>query len=165
MPAQLKPPKNITYLQENASDDFENGTDPEKPSQVIIAAQLVKADGTTPIEFAEYAGERTTTAGLIAKYAAASGLWKDNEDGSGRIGIEVGDIELKTATEINAANQETPGRYKVYAQLTETAAGMTWYKSNEADATPVDANAELKGLGGAKVWKMVTPIITLIYST
>lgn len=147
------PKKNYTYLQENASDDFENGTDPEKPSQVIIAAQLVKADGITPIEFAEYAGERTTIDGLIAKYAAASGLWKDNEDGSGKIGIEVGDIELKTATEINVANQETPGRYKVYAQLTETAAAMTWYKSKEADASPVDANAELKGLGGAKVWK------------
>lgn len=143
---------NYTYLQENASDS-NDGSDPTKPSQVIIAAQLVKADGTTPIEFAEYAGERTTIDGLIAKYAAASGLWKDNEGGSGKIGIEVGDIELKTATEINVANQETPGRYKVYAQLTETAAGMTWYKSNEADATPVDANAELKGLGGAKVWK------------
>lgn len=145
---------NYTYLQENASDDFENGADPEKPSQVIIAAQLVKSDGTTPIEFAEYAGERTTTAGLIAKYAAASGLWKEKADGSGRIGIDVTDIELKTATEIGVANQETPGRYKVYAQLTETAAAMTWYKSEEADATPVvDANAELKGLGGAKVWK------------
>lgn len=144
---------NYTYLQENASDSYNDGSDPTKPSQVIIAAQLVKADGNTPIVFAEYAGERTTTAGLINKYAAASGLWKDKEDGSGRIGIEASDIELKTATEINAANQNTPGRYKVYAQLTETAAGMTWYKSKEADATPVDANAELKGLGGAKVWK------------
>lgn len=142
---------NYTYLQENASDS-NDGSDPTKPSQVIIAAQLVKADGTTPIEFAEYAGERTTIDGLIAKYAAASGLWKDNEGGSGKIGIEVGDIELKTATEINAANQNTPGRYKVYAQLTETAAAKTWYKSNEAAASPVDANAELKGLGGAKVW-------------
>lgn len=142
---------NYTYLQENASDS-NDGSDPTKPSQVIIAAQLVKADGTTPIEFAEYAGERTTIDGLIVKYAAASELWKDNEDGSGKIGIEVGDIELKTATEINAANQNTPGRYKVYAQLTETAAAKTWYKSNEAAASPVDANAELKGLGGAKVW-------------
>lgn len=147
------PKKNYTYLQENASDDFVNGTDPEKPSQVIIAAQLVKADGITPIEFAEYAGERTTIDGLIVKYAAASSLWKEKADGSGRIGIDVTDIELKTATEIGVANQETPGRYKVYAQLTETAAAKTWYKSNEADASPVDANNVLKGLGGAKVWK------------
>lgn len=147
------PKTNYTYLQENASNSYNDGSDPTKPSQVIIAAQLVKSDGTTPIEFAEYAGERTTTARLIAKYAAASSLWKDNEDGSGRIGIEVGDIELKTATEIGVANQETPGRYKVYAQLTETAAAKTWYKSNEADASPVVANNVLKGLGGAKVWK------------
>ena len=76
------PKTNYTYLQENASDDYTNGTDPTKPSQVIIAAQLVKADGTTPIEFAEYAGERTTIDGLIAKYAAASGLWKDNAEGT-----------------------------------------------------------------------------------
>lgn len=143
---------NYTYLQENASDS-NDGSDPTKPSQVIIAAQLVKADGTTPIEFAEYAGERTTIDGLIAKYAAASGLWKDNEGGSGKIGIEVGDIELKTATEINVANQETPGRYKVYAQLTADAAKKTWYTSKEADASPVDnANDILKALGGAKVW-------------
>lgn len=147
------PKTNYTYLQENASDDKTKGTDPEKPSQVIIAAQLVKADGTTPIEFAEYAGERTTIDGLIAKYAAASGLWKDNEGGSGKIGIEVGDIELKTATAINVANQETPGRYKVYAQLTADAAKKTWYTSKETDASPVDnANDILKALGGAKVW-------------
>lgn len=147
------PKKNYTYLQENASDDFENGTDPEKPSQVIIAAQLVKADGITPIEFAEYAGERTTIDGLIVKYAAASGLWKDNEDGSGKIGIEVGDIELKTATEIDPANQNTPGRYKVYAQLTSEAAQKTWYTYSLNDATAVDANEVLESLGGAKVWK------------
>ncbi|WP_304258394.1 Mfa1 family fimbria major subunit [Phocaeicola plebeius] len=147
------PKKNYTYLQENASDDFENGTDPEKPSQVIIAAQLVKADGSTAIEFAEYAGERTTINGLIVKYAAASELWKDNEEGTGRVKIGVDDIELKTATEINAANQNTSGRYKVYAQLTADAAKKTWYTSEEADASPVDnANDILKALGGAKVW-------------
>lgn len=147
------PKTNYTYLQENASDDKTKGTDPEKPSQVIIAAQLVKADGNTPIEFAEYAGEKTTIDGLIAKYATASGLWKDNEDGNGKIEIEVSDIELKTATEINAANQNTPGRYKVYAQLTTDAAKKKWYASDSSDAEAVNANDILKGLGGAKVWK------------
>lgn len=147
------PKTNYTYLQENASDDKTKGTDPEKPSQVIIAAQLVKEDGSTAIEFAEYAGERTTINGLIVKYAAASELWKDNEEGTGRVKIGVDDIELKTATEINAANQNTSGRYKVYAQLTADAAKKTWYTSKEADASPVDnANDILKALGGAKVW-------------
>lgn len=144
---------NYTYLQENASDSYNEGSDPAKPSQIIIAAQLVKADGT-PIEFAEYAGEKTAIDGLIAKYAAGSGLWKEKPDGSGRIGIEVTDIELKTATDAGEASQSTPGRYKVYAQLTADAAKKTWYTSKEADASPVDdANAVLKGLGGAKVWK------------
>lgn len=147
------PKTNYTYLQENASDDYTNGTDPTKPSQVIIAAQLVKADGTTPIEFAEYAGERTTIDGLIAKYAAASGLWKDNAEGTGKVGIDVTDIELKTATTAGEADQNTPGRYKVYAQLTVDAAKKTWYNSSSADATVVDANEVLEGLGGAKVWK------------
>ena len=147
------PKTNYTYLQENASDDYTNGTDPTKPSQVIIAAQLVKADGTTPIEFAEYAGERTTIDGLIAKYAAASGLWKDNAEGTGKVGIDVTDIELKTATTAGEADQNTPGRYKVYAQLTVGAAKKTWYNSSSADATVVDANEALEGLGGAKVWK------------
>ncbi|MCS2305874.1 hypothetical protein NXX42_02185 [Bacteroides thetaiotaomicron] len=137
------PKTNYTYLQENASDDYTNGTDPTKPSQVIIAAQLVKADGTTPIEFAEYAGERTTIAGLIAKYAAASGLWKDNAEGDGKVGIDVTDIELKTATTAGEADKNTPGRYKVYAQLTVDAAKKTWYNSSSADATVVDANEVL----------------------
>lgn len=147
------PKTNYTYLQENASDDYTNGTDPTKPSQVIIAAQLVKADGTTPIEFAEYAGERTTIDGLIAKYAAASGLWKDNAEGTGKVEIDVTDIELKTATTAGEADQNTPGRYKVYAQLTVGAAKKTWYNSSSADATVVDANEVLEGLSGAKVWK------------
>lgn len=146
------PKINYTYLQENASDDYINGTDPAKPSQVIIAAQLVKEDGS-PIEFAEYAGEKTTIDGLIAKYAAASGLWRDKEDGTGKVQISVGDIELKTATEAGVADQTTEGRYKVYAQLTSAASDYTWYSSSAQEATAVDADDILKRLGGAKVWK------------
>ena len=147
------PKTNYTYLQENASDNYNDGTDPANPSQVIIAAQLVKKDGSTPIEFAEYAGEKTSIDGLIAKYAAASGLWKDKADGKGKEQISVKDIELKTATEAGVANQTKEGRYKVYAQLTPTASGYTWYSSSANDATPENANEILKHLGGAKVWK------------
>lgn len=147
------PKTNYTYLQENASDNYNDGTDPANPSQVIIAAQLVKKDGSTPIEFAEYAGEKTSIDGLIAKYAAASGLWKDKADGKGKEQISVKDIELKTATEAGVASQTKEGRYKVYAQLKSTASGNTWYSSSANDATPVNANEILKLLGGAKVWK------------
>lgn len=38
------------------------------------------------------------------------------------MGIDVTDIELKTATTAGEADQSTPGRYKVYAQLTVDAA-------------------------------------------
>lgn len=147
--------KNYTYLQENASDDYGNGTDPTKPSQVIIAAQLMNAKGDT-IEFAEYGGERTTIDGLKAKYAAAAGLWADNttEDKKGRRTITPEDIELKTAIQAGEANETKPGRYKVYAQLTKEASKLTWYDSSSADKDPIDnANKVLKDLGGAKVWK------------
>lgn len=69
------------------------------------------------------------------------------------MGIDVTDIELKTATTAGEADQSTPGRYKVYAQLTVDAAKKTWYSSSSADATAVDANEVLESLGGAKVWK------------
>lgn len=151
------PQKNYTYLQENASDDYNNGTDPTKPSQVIIAARLVNENGEA-IEFAEYGGERTTIDGLKAKYAAAAGLWTDNTTGDteGRRTIKPEDIELKTANQIGEANENKPGRYKVYAQLTDEASKLTWYDSSSADKTPIgkdNANKVLKDLGGAKVWK------------
>lgn len=149
---EQEPKANYTYLQENASDDYEKGTDPTKPTQVIIAAQLVKADGT-PIEFAEYAGERTTVEKLKQKYATASNLWTDNDEGTGKRTITQEDIELKTATTVNEADKNKPGRYKVYAQLTQTAAAKRWYNSNAADASPIEnVNEKLKNLGGAKVW-------------
>ena len=106
------------------------------------------------MEFAEYAGERTTIEGLLTKYASAAGLWTDNEEGTGKREIRVSDIELKTATVAGEADKETPGRYKVYAQLTTGAAEKNWYTSNAADATPeTDPNSLLEALGGAKVWK------------
>lgn len=143
---------NYTYLQENASDNYNEGSNPTTPTQVIIAAQLVKEDGTTPIEFAEYAGERTTVEGLKKKYAAASGLWTDIDGENGKRTITIDDIELKTATEAGVANQNTPGRYKVYAQLTAEAAQKNWYGSDAENASTVNADEILKGLGGAKVW-------------
>lgn len=143
---------NYTYLQENASDNQTDGTNPTKPSQVIIAAQLVNAKGKE-MEFAEYAGERTTIEGLKNKYASAAGLWKDKEDGTGKTEIEISDIELKTATAAGITDQNKDGRYKVYAQLTDAAGQLSWYTSNTTDAKKIDANAVLKELGGAKVWK------------
>ncbi len=142
---------NYTYMQENASDSYENGTNPTHPTQIIIAAQLVDENGDA-LTFAEYGGERMDLDGLKAKFAAASGLWKDKTDGTGKDQIAASDIILKTATEVGEANQQTPGRYKVYAQVDVS---KNWYSSNAEDATPVaNVNVNLiSNLGGAKVWE------------
>lgn len=156
-PGTTESPKvNYTYLQENASNDFATGVDPTQPSQIIIAAQLVDSEGN-PMTFADYAGERTTIDGLIAKYAAASGLWKDTE--GGKMQIEASDIELKTVRDLvddEDAYKGERNRYKVYAQLTSAASSKTWYTSKAQNADPISltaANSRLKALGGAKVWK------------
>ena len=145
---------NYTYMQENAADNA-TGANPAKPTQVIIAAHLVHANGDA-FEIAEYGGERTTKDGVINKFAAACGLWKDKADGTGKEQIAISDITLKTPTELGMNPSEaTTGNYKVYAQLSITGKGITWYKSNAEDAesiTTEEANTALKNLGGAKVW-------------
>ena len=148
-----KPKVNYTYLQENASDDNENGTDPTTPSQVIIAAQLVNEKGD-PMEFAEYAGIRYTIDGLLKKYAELADLWTVNAAGDGRRQITPDDIKLFTDADDNdnETQKETENRYKVYVKLKDEA--TTWYASkDETDKTPVNANERLKSMGSAKVWK------------
>ncbi len=147
------PKVNYTYLQENASDDSKNGTDPTTPSQVIIAAQLVNEKGVA-MEFAEYAGIRYTIDGLLNKYAELADLWTVNAAGDGRRQITPNDIELFTDADEhdNETQKETENRYKVYVKLKDEA--TIWYASEDkTDNTPVKANERLKSMGSAKVWK------------
>ena len=149
------------YINENATDNAKSasGDNASNPSKVIIAAKLVDSDGNA-LEFAEYGSTRTTVDGLKTLFANNVGLYKKVVDGEGEnmtttfVKITPADLTIKTATEIGAANQSKPGRYKSYVQLAVDA-DNTWYASNSQDATPItaaEANAALKALGYAKVW-------------
>lgn len=144
--------KPVTYVQENAAKDTD-GNDTDTKTKVIIAAQLVDEEGV-PMTIAEWAGMKYSVVGLKNKILAAVSLWKDKTTGGGREQITPNDIEFKTATEVGKADENRPGRYKVYAQLTKEAAALTWYASGEeSDKTPIkDVNELLIAAGPAKIW-------------
>lgn len=138
-----------------------------RPTQVIIAAQLVNKDGTT-LELAEYAGTKMSVAQLKTAYlqslqntnkvfyremteeelqAANAAAKQENPDAQeiteGYKSVTVDDIDFKTAwqagEDVGAYNKK--GRYYVYAQLTDAAAAKTWYNS---DATGTKESEENK---------------------
>lgn len=156
-----------TYMQENASDAT-SGTNPLHPTQVIIAAQLCKIDGT-PIEFAEYGFQQFALTNadnknpLIINYANIASLYTrvDSQEGDVKkqtyTKVQPEDLELKTATEVGKADALTDGRYYVYVQLkADKFEADKWTLSNADDsdyaATLAEINAELIKLGPAKVW-------------
>ena len=150
------PLKNYTYLQENATSNFSTGESATTPSKVIIAAQLVDENGK-PVEFAEWGFERFTVDGLKARLLQAVTFYKKKTEGGATsyTGISSDDIEFKTATTIGEAGPNTPGRYYVFAQLTEKAESYTWCTSNAENAPVVSAavvNKAFKDLGHAKIW-------------
>lgn len=152
------------YINENATPfnngDNAAGADPNTKTKVIIAAKLVDSEGNA-IEFAEYGSTRTSIDGLKVLFANNCGLYKKTtytENGQNFTKFEKitpADLTIKTATAVGEASQTTPGRYKVYIQLAVND-DNTWYTSNNEDATVITAaaaNARLKSLGSAKVWK------------
>lgn len=148
------PKENYTYMQENASDNVEDGSNPKNPSQVIIAAQLVDQDGNV-LSIAEHGGKRMESSALKGYYADLCGLYKANSGGTGRVKMSEDDIQLYTdADEHGGVTQPgTDNRYRVYAKLAD---GVTkdWYgSSNETDTEKIDADVRLKGLGSSKVWE------------
>lgn len=150
------------YVNENATSvaNMTNGTNPGTPTKVIIAAQLVDSEGN-PIEFAEYGSTRTSINGLKVLFANNCGLYKKTTETEGDqtvtkfVKITPKELTIKTATAVGEANKDKEGRYKVYVQLAAND-DNTWYTSNNENATVVSAavaNAQLKKLGSAKVWK------------
>lgn len=146
----------VAYIQENAAKN-NAGETTEKPTQVIIAAQLVDKDGKA-MEFGEWAGERYTVNDLKTALAKYANLYRVvSLDGKISYShIEPEDIELKTATEAGQASKDVEGRYYVYAQLADSNSKDGVWAIGDAegtDATTAEkANAELLKLGGAKVW-------------
>lgn len=148
------------YTSDNASSD---GKSASTPTKVIISAQLVDKDGNA-LEFAEYGSTRTTIDGLKKIFANSCGFYKKVEvEGKTKfVKITPEELTVKTATEVGETSDqngkpdiEKPGRYKSYVQLA-TDEDSKWYASNTEDAQPLtanEANAQLQGLGSAKVWK------------
>lgn len=156
------------YVNENASPYVSDittseGNSASTPTKVIISAQLVDKDGNA-LEFAEYGATRTTIDGLKKIFANSCGLYKKVEvEGETKfVKITPEELTVKTATEVGETSDqngkpdiEKPGRYKSYVQLA-TDEDSKWYASNTEDAQPLtanEANAQLQGLGSAKVWK------------
>lgn len=156
------------YVNENASPYVSDittseGNSASTPTKVIISAQLVDKDGNA-LEFAEYGATRTTIDGLKKIFANSCGLYKKVEvEGETKfVKITPEELTVKTATEVGETSDqngkpdiEKPGRYKSYVQLA-TDEESKWYASNTEDAQPLtanEANAQLQGLGSAKVWK------------
>lgn len=156
------------YVNENASPYVSDittseGNSASTPTKVIISAQLVGKDGNV-LEFAEYGATRTTIDGLKKIFANSCGLYKKVEvEGETKfVKITPEELTVKTATEVGETSDqngkpdiEKPGRYKSYVQLA-TDEDSKWYASNTEDAQPLTANkanAQLQGLGSAKVWK------------
>lgn len=160
--------KDWVYVNENASPyasdiTTSEGNSASTPTKVIISAQLVDKDGYA-LEFAEYGSTRTTIDGLKKIFANSCGLYKKVEvEGKTKfVKITPDELTVKTATEVGETSDqngkpdiEKPGRYKSYVQLA-TDEDSKWYASNTEDALPLtanEANAQLQGLGSAKVWK------------
>lgn len=160
--------KDWVYVNENASPyasdiTTSEGNSASTPTKVIISAQLVDKDGNA-LEFAEYGSTRTTIDGLKKIFANSCGLYKKVEvEGKTKfVKITPEELTVKTATEVGETSDqngkpdiEKPGRYKSYVQLA-TDEDSKWYASNTEDAQPLtanEANAQLQGLGSAKVWK------------
>lgn len=154
---------NIAYLKENAAID-NDGTDPQNPSQVIIAAQLVDEEGNA-VEFAEWSLQRMAKDDLPTALANVAPLYFDDttdldeNNKPKRKKILPSDIELVTAKDAGIQGISTPdskGRYYVYGSLKGEAKNKTWYGSKAEGASEIsltDVQNVFNNLGGAKVWK------------
>ena len=157
---------NYTYLQENAAASSANDAVVAKPSQVIVAAQLVDKAGK-PVEIAEWGFMQCKVADLKKAILASltnKNFFKKTSVNSGETTevkytqIDVTDLDFKTASVVDNGGKllEEGGRYYVYAQLSDAAAGVEWVDADNADGKNVEVstiNDALKALGHAKIWK------------
>lgn len=155
---------NYTYMQENAAPFASPLLGPVQPTQVIIAARLCGYDGQ-PLTVCEYASQQLTLEGLKNLYIQNCNVYRvipgDGTTEYEKIGLS--EITFKTATVMGEANQETPGRYYVYAQIDPMKVPGTTdeyyeYCIGKAEGTvgnaasTAAANLSLKSLGHAKIW-------------
>ena len=158
--------KKTTYMQENANPYNEGedvGENPQEPSKVIFAAQLVNNEGT-PITLAEYNHEYYTLQGL--KNLAANNLDLYYKEGDSFKKISPQMITFMTHKEFknNSTAIGEYGGYLVYFSIdpTTTTNINQWYHKNSASTGNADTDYTVltkapqmymyEALGSAMVW-------------
>lgn len=122
------------YIQENANP-YNEGTialaNPEYPSKVIFAAQIVDASGNA-LDIAEYEGKYYKVEDLKTLIAGRLDMWyengKDNDGNNIITQIDKNHISFQTSME--RKGESGPGEketYYVYFTLSDEAKNMTWY--------------------------------------
>ena len=153
------------YLQENAAEFDKDGfCNAYNNTKVIIAAQLVQKDGTTPITLAEWGFNYYTEAGLRTLLAQELNIYKitkttdagDNTEKTIYTKIDASDLEFVTAGSLDSSikSAEKTGRYYVHAQLKKQE-GVKWALSNAegtAESSYDEANDLVKMIPQAKIW-------------
>lgn len=165
-----------TYCQENAADNFANGTkevyDPQTQitnrTQVIIAAVLVTLedgeDGKTakPIGLANWSGQYYTESGVKTQMLALVNRDIYTKEGEGDDvsykTITEEEVELVTAQVAGEANDDSENspRYLSFLKLTTEAEKKTFYHKNDRDEwvpySTAEVNELLAKVPGARVW-------------
>ena len=137
------------YMQENASPYSSTSLNPEKPSQVILAAQLVTADGT-PVELAEWGYNKYTQSGLLSYLVTniiSKGRYYKKTSDNSFISLQPTDLEFVSASQYYPSGlPENVERYYSYI-IVKNDPNTTWVQWNgdgenptEDDVTEVQAS-------------------------
>lgn len=120
--------KQTVYMHENANPATGGLLKTARPTQVIVAAQLVDEDGEE-LEIAEYYQQKYTLSGLKDYVAGRIYLFrKDNQDKYTQ--IKPTDLTFMTKAEWSGeAGPDEEDSYYVYFTLTDDAAKEDWYSS------------------------------------
>lgn len=122
------------YMQENAAEEGNpTGKGAINPTQVIIAAQLVNAEGQ-PVELVRWANRYYTQTNALVAIANVLDLWKGSEVATGTqyTHITPADLQLVSATELYGTSlPEDVAEYYVYVQLSDAAAKLQWHDGSE----------------------------------
>lgn len=148
---------NALYTNENAQLTDTDGTDGQakEKTKVILKGQLCKSDGSTftivrhlGVHFGD-TESKTESANLlklkesILNQLSASGnkYYYPTDDGRKQIGT--GDLQIVIASQ--KPIEGSKNNCYVYAQLTDAAAGKTWFSSLEGETAIEDAATEING--------------------
>lgn len=134
------------YIGENTNAWTEQN---DTRTKIIVKAQLVEADGTTPVEVANWYGKDYVTEEVLLGVVASTlnNKYFSSADGQTFTGIEGTDIKC-VAREANAEKA-----YEVYFQLKED--GKTWYKYENGSYVSIsdsNLNGELANVQPALVY-------------